>query len=155
MTAAPRIAVAVGVLLRADGSFLLASRPAGKPWAGYWEFPGGKLEAGESVELALARELHEELGIDDIEAQFWRSCPMDYSHAAVELFFCKVTCWRGEPQPREGQQLAWQQLPVSVAPVLPGTLPVLRWLADERGWRGELSGAQASSSDALGGASTR
>ena len=138
MTAA-RVAVAVGVLLRADGSFLLASRPVGKPWAGYWEFPGGKLEAGESVEQALARELHEELGIDVVDAEYWRSCPMDYSHAAVELHFCKVTRWFGEPHPREGQKLAWQGLPVDVAPVLPGTLPVLRWLADERGWSDELS----------------
>ena len=157
MTHAARVAVAVGVLLRADGSFLLASRPQGKPWEGYWEFPGGKLEAGESVEQALARELHEELGIDDIDAVYWRSCQMAYSHAAVELHFCKVTRWVGEPHPREGQQLAWQRLPVDVAPVLPGTLPVLRWLADERGWGGELSaaGAAQSSSDAVGGASTR
>ncbi len=136
--AQPRVAVAVGVLLRADGSFLLGSRPHGKPWAGYWEFPGGKLEAGESVAQALARELHEELGIEVLESTFWRSCAMDYSHARVDLRFCKVTRWRGEPHPREGQQLAWQALPVRVAPALPGTLPVLRWLADERGWSGAL-----------------
>ena len=132
----PRVAVAVGVLLRDDGSFLLASRPEGKPWAGYWEFPGGKLEAGESVEQALARELHEELGITPLDTVPWRSLAMDYSHARVDLRFCKVTRWEGELHAREGQRFAWQRLPVEVTPVLPGTIPVLAWLAEDAGFEG-------------------
>ena len=134
----PLVAVAVGVLVRADGAFLLGSRPPGKPYAGYWEFPGGKLEAGETLQQALARELAEELGIADIQAEYWRSCEMDYPHARVDLRFCKVTGWSGEPTPLEGQQLAWQRLPVAVTPVLPGTLPVLQWLAEESGWEAAL-----------------
>jgi 8-oxo-dGTP diphosphatase len=128
--------VAVGVLLDAQGRFLLASRPAGKVYAGYWEFPGGKLEPGESVEAALRRELHEELGISIDAAEPWQVEVVDYPHARVRLHFCKVRAWRGEFEPREGQSLAWQALPVEVAPVLPGTLPVLRWLAAERGFAG-------------------
>lgn len=130
----PLVHVAVGVLLRADGAFLLTTRPAGKVYEGYWEFPGGKLEAGESVAQALARELHEELGIDVVESQAWKTERVDYPHALVELHFCKVTRWRGEPLMREGQSAAWQQLPVAVTPVLPGTIPVLAWLAQERGF---------------------
>ena len=132
----PPVAVAVGVLLLDDGSFLLADRPAGKPYAGYWEFPGGKIEPGESLEQALRRELREELGIEIEHAPFWRSCLVDYPHARVELQFCKVRRWRGDPRPCEGQRLAWQSLPVQVQPVLPGTIPVLRWLADERAHAG-------------------
>ena len=130
--ARPAVPVAVGVLLRPDGTFLLASRPEGKPWAGYWEFPGGKIEAGESLTQALERELHEELGLHGLRASYWRSLDMDYPHARVHLQFCKVTGWEGEPQPREGQQLAWQTLPITVAPILPGTIPVLDWLLEER-----------------------
>lgn len=129
------IAVAVGLMLRQDGAFLMASRPPGKPYAGYWEFPGGKLEAGESLLQALAREFEEELGVAVIEAQFWRSLRMDYPHALVDLQFCRITAWNGEPQGLEGQQLAWQTLPVTVSPVLPGALPVLDWLHQERGPR--------------------
>lgn len=122
-------------MLRQDGAFLMASRPPGKPYAGYWEFPGGKLEAGESLLQALAREFEEELGVVVIEAQYWRSLRMDYPHALVDLQFCRITAWTGEPQGLEGQQLAWQTLPVTVSPVLPGALPVLDWLHQERGPR--------------------
>ena len=80
--------VAVGVLLQADGQFLLTSRPEGKVYAGYWEFPGGKLEAGESVEQALRRELQEELGITIGQAQVWKNQMVDYPHALVRLHFC-------------------------------------------------------------------
>lgn len=128
--------VAVGVLLRADGAFLLTSRPEGKVYAGWWEFPGGKLERGESVEAALARELHEEIGITVERAERWHEQVVDYPHARVRLHFCKVGAWRGEPVMREGQRMAWQQLPVAVQPVLPGTRPVLAWLAEERGHTG-------------------
>jgi 8-oxo-dGTP diphosphatase len=128
--------VAVGVLIDAAGNFLLTSRPEGKVYAGYWEFPGGKLEAGESVEQALRRELHEELGIEIASAQPWKVELMDYPHARVRLHFCKVFDWTGEFQMREQQAMAWQILPVEVAPVLPGTLPVLEWFAEERGFTG-------------------
>ncbi len=128
--------VAVGVLIDAAGRFLLTSRPAGKVYAGYWEFPGGKLEAGESVEQALRRELHEELGIEIGAVLPWNIELLDYSHARVRLHFCKVYEWTGEFQMREQQAMAWQVLPVQVAPVLPGTLPVLRWFASEQQFSG-------------------
>ncbi len=127
--------VAVGVLLQADGRFLLTSRPPGKVYAGYWEFPGGKLEAGESVEQALRRELQEELGITIGPAQAWKTQMVDYPHALVRLHFCKVWDWQGELQMREAQSHAWQTLPVVVTPVLPGTVPVLGWLAQERAFK--------------------
>ena len=128
--------VAVGVLLQADGHFLLTSRPEDKVYAAYWEFPGGKLEAGESVEQALRRELQEELGITIGPAQVWKTQMVDYPHALVRLHFCKVWDWQGELQMREAQSHAWQTLPVAVAPVLPGTIPVLSWLAQERQFTG-------------------
>ena len=135
---APRrpVDVAVGVLIDEQNRFLLTSRPAGKPYAGYWEFPGGKLEAGESVEQALRRELHEELGIVIGPVQPWKVTLMDYPHARVRLHFCKVFDWQGAFEMREAQQMAWQTLPVQVAPVLPGTVPVLRWFSAERGFSG-------------------
>lgn len=128
--------VAVGVLIRADGDFLLTSRPAGKVYEGYWEFPGGKLESGETVAQALARELHEELGITVGDVTPWKVELVDYPHALVRLNFCKVFSWSGELQMREAQSFSWQQLPVRVEPVLPGTVPVLQWLADERDFHG-------------------
>ena len=128
--------VAVGVLLRPDGDFLLTSRPPGKVYEGYWEFPGGKLEAGETVEQALRRELHEEIGITIGKAQPWKVELVDYPHALVRLSFCKVFDWSGELHMREGQLFAWQRLPVAVQPVLPGTLPVLTWFAEERKFAG-------------------
>ncbi len=133
--------VAVGVLVDADGRFLLTSRPDGKVYAGHWEFPGGKLEPGETVEQALRRELHEELGITIGAAQPWKVELVDYPHALVRLHFCKVFEWTGEFEMREKQAMAWQTLPVQVAPVLPGTLPVLRWFAQERGLPGPLTAA--------------
>jgi len=126
--------VAVGVLLReSDGALLISSRPEGKPYAGYWEFPGGKLEAGETVEQALRRELIEELGVTIGTAHVWKVTEHDYPHALVRLHWCKVTEWSGDFEMREGQQMAWQQLPLTVAPVLPGAYPVLQWLSEERG----------------------
>ena len=127
--------VAVGVLIRPDGDFLLTSRPVGKVYEGYWEFPGGKLEAGETVEQALQRELHEELGITIGPAALWKVELVDYPHALVRLSFCKVFSWTGDLQMREAQSFAWQRLPVQVTPVLPGTVPVLQWLAKERGFQ--------------------
>ncbi|MDE2566117.1 MAG: NUDIX domain-containing protein [Burkholderiales bacterium] len=128
--------VAVGVLIDAEQRFLLTSRPAGKVYAGHWEFPGGKLEPGETVLQALRRELHEELGITVGDARPWKVELMDYPHARVRLHFCKVHAWQGAIEMREGQQMAWQTLPVRVAPLLPGTVPVLAWFAAERGFAG-------------------
>ena len=128
------VEVAVGVLIDAAGRFLLTSRPAGKVYAGHWEFPGGKLEPGESVEQALRRELHEELGICIGAVQPWKIELIDYPHARVRLHFCKVFAWQGELQMREAQAMSWQRLPVRVRPVLPGTLPVLDWFAAEQGF---------------------
>jgi 8-oxo-dGTP diphosphatase len=122
------VEVAVGVLVRSGGTFLLTSRPEGKAYAGYWEFPGGKLEDGESVQQALRRELHEELGIDVFEVFPWREQVVDYPHALVRLHFCKIYEWQGDLQMREGQSFSWESLPVKVFPVLPGSLPVLEWL---------------------------
>ncbi len=124
----------MGVLIReSDGALLLTSRPQGKVRAGWWEFPGGKLEAGESVEQALRRELQEEIGITITTCQPWKVTEHDYSHAQVRLHWCKVTQWTGDFVMREGQDMAWQQLPLDVRPVLEGALPVLQWLSEERG----------------------
>ena len=128
----PLVDVAVGILLLQDGRFLMTSRPKGKVYADFWEFPGGKLETGETVSQALTRELQEEVGIVPTQIEPWRQEKVDYPHALVLLHFCKVTSWAGELKMHEGQQFAWQQLPVLVSPVLPGTVPVLRWLAEER-----------------------
>ncbi len=126
--------VAVGVLIRPDGAFLLTSRPAGKAYAGYWEFPGGKLEPGETVAQALQRELLEEIGLQVSSIQAWKVEEVDYPHALVRLHFCKVLDWTGKLEMRESQLFSWEQLPVQVQPVLPGTVPVLDWLAQERGF---------------------
>jgi 8-oxo-dGTP diphosphatase len=128
MTSRPVVDVAVGVLIRPDGRFLLASRPEGKPYPHYWEFPGGKLEPGESVAHALARELHEELGIDISGTQPWVVREFDYPHAYVRLHFCRVRHWRGEPHAREGQAFRFCGLDDLPTPLLPATMPVLRWL---------------------------
>lgn len=130
--------VAVGILIRADGALLLSTRPEGKPYAGYWEFPGGKIEEGESVAQALQRELIEELGvtIDQAQTRVWKVTEHDYPHALVRLHWCKVHEWSGEFEMREGQQMAWQTFPLTVSPVLPGAYPVLDWLEAEskNGW---------------------
>ena len=128
--------VAVGVLIDAEERFLLTSRPEGKVYAGHWEFPGGKVEPGESIAQALVRELHEELGIEVLASEAWRIEEFDYPHARVRLHFLKVRRWQGELQMKEGQRMAWCALPVAVRPVLPGTVPVLRWFAGERGFTG-------------------
>ena len=131
------VEVAVGVLIRPDGDFLLTSRPPGKVYEGYWEFPGGKLESGETVEQALRRELQEEIGISIGSVEPWKVETVDYPHALVRLNFCKVFDWSGDLHMHEGQTFAWQRLPVTVQPVLPGTLPVLAWFAEERGFTGK------------------
>ena len=132
--------VAVGVLIDGEGRFLMTSRPTGKVYADHWEFPGGKLESGETVAQALRRELNEELGIDIGQAHPWQVEMVDYPHALVRLNFCQVWAWTGELHMKEGQRFAWQGLPVQVQPVLPGTVPVLGWFAQERGFSGATHG---------------
>ena len=122
--------VAAAVIERPDGAFLLAQRPEGKPYAGYWEFPGGKIEPGEEVRSALARELKEELGIDVLEAAPWITRVYAYTHATVRLHFWRVTRWDGEPQRLEDQDIKWQRVEApDVSPMLPANAPVLAALA--------------------------
>jgi len=124
-----RIEVVAAVVLREDGSFLLGQRPVGKVYAGYWEFPGGKVEPGETPPAALARELHEELGIEVHAAYPWLTRDYDYAHAAVRLRFFRVARWSGTPHGRENQRFSWQcPEAISVAPLLPANGPILRAL---------------------------
>lgn len=128
MNATP-VEVVAAVIERPDGAFLLAQRPPGKVYAGYWEFPGGKVDAGEALDAALARELHEELGIEVVRAHPWIVRPYAYAHADVRLNFFRVRAWHGEPHGKEDQRLAWQQAgALDVAPLLPANAPVLRAL---------------------------
>lgn len=123
------VEVSAAVLQRPDGTFLLAQRPTGKIWAGYWEFPGGKVEQGETAHDALVRELREELGIAVQTAYPWISRVFTYPHATVRLTFFRVTAWAGDLHPHEGQQFAWQhQAKVNVDPILPANAPILRAL---------------------------
>jgi 8-oxo-dGTP diphosphatase len=124
------VEVAAAVLQKPDGTFLLAQRPPDKIWAGYWEFPGGKIESGETPYHALVRELREELGIAVQTAYPWVTRVFSYPHATVRLNFFRVTNWSGELHPHEGQQFSWQHVhDVSVEPVLPANGPVLRSLS--------------------------
>lgn len=110
------VEVAAAVLQREDNSFLLAQRPPDKIWSGYWEFPGGKIEPGETARDALVRELCEELGIAVITAYPWLTRVYAYPHATVRLHFFRVTEWGGELHPHEGQQFAWQSSPSLTLP---------------------------------------
>lgn len=126
-----RIEVAAAVIYDDAGRFLLAQRPPGKAFEGYWEFPGGKVEVGESAAAAMCRELHEELGIEvDRDAVCpWLTRDFEYPHAAVRLRFFRIYKWRGEPHGREGQRFAWQTTgALTVAPMLPANGPILRAL---------------------------
>jgi 8-oxo-dGTP diphosphatase len=129
------VEVAAAVMLRADGrQFLLAQRPPGKVYAGYWEFPGGKVEPGESVRDALVRELHEEMGITVTACYPWLTRVFTYPHATVRLHFWRVTAWTGEigiSAPLEHSAVAWQARgePATVAPILPANGPILKGLS--------------------------
>jgi 8-oxo-dGTP diphosphatase len=124
------VEVSAAVLTQPDGRVLLAQRPQGKAYAGYWEFPGGKVEPGESLEAALVRELHEELGIVVTRACRWITRVFEYPHAIVRLNFFRVFDWQGEPHPYEGQVFSWQQPDaVEVTPLLPANFPILKALS--------------------------
>ena len=124
------IEVAAAVIMQQDGSFLLTCRPEGKPYAGYWEFPGGKVEADEAPLHALDRELQEELGIQVLQAVPWITRIFTYTHATVRLHFYRILQWHGNPWGRENQQLAWQSpQKTTVSPMLPANEPVLRALS--------------------------
>ncbi|WP_342028514.1 Nudix family hydrolase [Nitrosomonas aestuarii] len=124
------VAVAAAVITQPDGNFLLTCRPEGKPYAGYWEFPGGKVEAEETPLQALGRELQEELGIQIQKADPWITRIFNYSHATVCLHFFRITQWYGKPWGREGQQLSWQSsVNITVSPILPANAPVFRALS--------------------------
>lgn len=126
----PFLDVAAGIIMRPDGQILLGQRPFDKQWPGWWELPGGKIEAGETVLEALARELKEELDIEVTEAAPWVTYVHEYPKTLVRLSFCKVTAWNGEPRGMENQAIAWVDPhgPLQVGPVLPATEPPLRWL---------------------------
>jgi 8-oxo-dGTP diphosphatase len=122
--------VAVAIFLKPDGQFLLASRPDGKPYPGYWEFPGGKIEAGESVHDALVRELVEELDVTITRSHPWFTFIMRYTHATVRLHCWRVLEWTGDMRGMEGQRFAWQRIEaIDVAPTLPGCVPIFKALS--------------------------
>ncbi len=126
--------VSAAVLLRGD-EFLLARRPEGKVYAGWWEFPGGKVEAGESFHDALVRELHEELGISITQATPWLTREFVYPHATVRIRFFRVSAWDGEIHPHEHDAIAWLKADgqmyrqPTVAPILPANGPILKGLS--------------------------
>ena len=130
MTAAkPLINVAVAVVQRADGCVLLAERPLNKVSGGFWEFPGGKFDAGERAEQALARELHEEVGVELDRAQAWMTYDHAYPDKIVRLHFFRVTAWHGTPHGREGQRVSWQDpAAINVTPLLPANDKMLQVL---------------------------
>ena len=124
------VEVAAAVLLREGPSgseYLLARRPEGKVYAGYWEFPGGKVEPGETLRQTLVRELQEELGITVDRAWPWLACAHRYPHADVRLKFFRVTSWHGEIAPLEHSGLLWTKVgeSASVSPILPANGPIL------------------------------
>ena len=137
----PLVQVVAGILLDQNGRYLLSSRPEGKPYAGYWEFAGGKVEAGESDFQALQREFEEELGIHILAATPWLTKVHSYEHAHVRLHFLWVEAdqWTGEIQSREGQKWAWQKAgDFTVAPMLPANSALLRSLSIPRRLQGRL-----------------
>jgi len=150
----PLLRVAAAIIQRPDGRVLVAQRPAGKAYAGYWEFPGGKLEPGETPREALDRELAEELGLSVRRAAPWLVQRYRYPHAHVLLHFFRVFEWEGEPVGHDGQAFAWQSPGrFDVQPLLPANTLVMRALllppvygvslADELGEADFLARAEA------------
>jgi 8-oxo-dGTP diphosphatase len=133
IAALPILTVVAVALVDADGRVLLAQRPEGKPMAGLWEFPGGKIAAGETPEAALIRELHEELGIDVTEACLapftFASHRYERFHLLMPLYVCRR--WKGTPLPREGQQLDWvRPARLGEYPMPPADKPLVAMLQD-------------------------
>ena len=127
----PVTVVAAGILLDSENRYLLGQRPEGKPYAGYWEVPGGKVEKGETVFQALQRELQEELGIDVQSSEELTVLEHDYPHAYVRLYVSIIRNWKGAPIGREGQALSWESISAqapSVGPLLPAAWPMLECL---------------------------
>jgi len=130
-TQRPVTEVAAGILLDTEGRYLLGQRPEGKPYAGYWEVPGGKIEKGETIFEALKRELQEELGIDIQSSEELTVLEYDYPHAYVRLHVSVIRDWTGTPQGCENQSLSWELLAAeqpSVTPLLPAAWPMLERL---------------------------
>ena len=124
-----KLKVAVAVIQREDGKVLFAERPSGKACAGEWEFPGGKVEAGETPRQALKREIEEELAIHITQARPWITLSHTYPHATVLLHFFIVTGWTGNEHGEEGQRLSWQKLSeLTISPLLEANAPVIRAL---------------------------
>lgn len=124
--------VAVGVILDQSGKTLLAQRPLGKSYGGWWEFPGGKVESGETIEQALSREIQEEIGIRLVQMSPWLIRLHRYPHASVRLHFWRIQAWQGTAHGNEGQGICWID-PLDypkelVETILPASLPVLRYL---------------------------
>jgi 8-oxo-dGTP diphosphatase len=128
----PLIEVVVGILFCPNGRLLFARRPAGTAYAGYWEFPGGKVELGETTKQALRRELEEEIGIKVQSDQVWKTMERIDLHAKVRLYFYQIAQWIGEPQGLEGQDIEWQKPPITLKPLLPATEQVLAWMIDAK-----------------------
>jgi 8-oxo-dGTP diphosphatase len=131
----PITEVAVGIIISSDNDYLLANRPIGKPYEGYWEFPGGKIESGESTHQALVRELQEELGIEVLESTAFGTIEHDYPHAYVRLHLHVVREWTGIPVGLEAQELAWQSSRVLseciLNPLLPATVSIIELMQDK------------------------
>ena len=129
----PITEVAAGILLDTEGRYLLGQRPDAKPYAGYWEVPGGKIEKGETVFEALKRELQEELGIDIQSSEELTVLEHDYPHAYVRLHVSIIRSWIGIPKGCENQALSWELLTSekpSVEPLLPAAWPMLAKLKE-------------------------
>ncbi len=122
----PVLRVVAGILERSDGRVLITQRPAGKVYAGYWEFPGGKIEAGETAFEAIVRELREELTVEVEVAHPWLRRRFTYPHATVDLRFLRIPQWRGEVRGNEGQAFSWERVDApAVEPMLPANGPIL------------------------------